>query len=280
LRLLATRHREFVTHARVGGDAQCPYGLTACGFNFDAGKSVFPEHLGSIEELVMWRYVVAGGLVWESGHRQVRIDPGMVLATHQPAAARLIVAAEGVSVIWILMPGPLARGYFDQITARFGPVHALAPASAPVRLAEELVRIVRAGRSRPPFFWAEHAYRFLSAWHQHLDRHRPPLRRLLAMTPESLRVLPSLPRTVKSLAGQLGYSPSYLSRQITKRWKETPGRLLRELRLGEAARRLCHSSDTVQVIAAHAGYASAPAFITAFKKAWGRTPLAYRHEHR
>lgn len=280
LHLAAARRKEFTAHPRVAGDALCPYRLVACGFNFDAGKSVFPEYLASIEELVIWRYVVAGGMLWETGHQQVRLDPGMVLATHQPSAARLVVAPEGVFVLWILIQGPPAREYFDQITARFGPVHAMAPASAPVRLAEELVRAVRSGRPRSPFFWSERAYRCLSAWHQHLDRHRPPLRRLLAMTPRSLRLLPSVPRTVKSFARQLGYSPSYLTRQISKRWKATPGRLLREIRLDEASRRLLHSSDSVQGIAARAGYASVPAFITAFKQAFGSTPLAYRHEHR
>jgi AraC-like DNA-binding protein len=280
LHLAAARRKEFATHPRISGDASCPYRLVAGGFNFDAGRSVFPEYLASIDELVIWRYVVAGSLLWESGQQQVRLDPGMVLATHQPSAARLVVAAEGVSVLWILFRGLPVREYFDQITARFGPVHALAPMSAPVRLAEELVRAVRGNRPRSPFFWSEHVYRFLSAWHQHLDQHRPPLHRLLAMAPKALRLLPSVPRTVKSFARQLGYSPSYLTRQIAKRWKDTPGRLLREIRLGDAAHRLIHSADSVQGIAARAGYASVPAFITAFKRAHGRTPLAYRHEHR
>jgi AraC-like DNA-binding protein len=280
LRLAAARRKEFSAHPRVAGDALCPYRLVACGFNFDAGRSVFPEYLASIGELVIWRYVVAGGILWESGQQQVRLEPGMVLATHQPSPARLVVAADGVFVLWILFEGLPAREYFDQIIARFGPAHALAPTSAPVRLAEELVRAVRANRPRSSFFWSEHAYRWLSSWHRHLDRHRPPLHRLLAMTPKTLRLLSAVPRTVKSFARQLGYSPSYLTRQIAKRWKDTPGRLLREIRLGEAARRLVHSADSVQGIAARAGYASVPAFITAFKRAYGRTPLAYRHEHR
>jgi hypothetical protein len=148
LRLAAARRKEFSAHPRVAGDALCPYRLVACGFNFDAGRSVFPEYLASIGELVIWRYVVAGGILWESGQQQVRLEPGMVLATHQPSPARLVVAADGVFVLWILFEGLPAREYFDQIIARFGPAHALAPTSAPVRLAEELVRAVRANRPR------------------------------------------------------------------------------------------------------------------------------------
>lgn len=280
LKLAAAHRKEFVTHARVTGDALCPYRLLAGGFSFDAGKSVFPEHLWSGEGLVIWRYVVAGGFRWESGHQRVQIGAGMVFAAHQPTAARLIVAPEGLTVIWLLMLGAPAREYFDQIAGRFGAAQALAPSSPPVRLAEELVQAVRSGRARSPFFWSEHTYRFLSAWHRHLTRHRPPLHRLLTTPPESLRRHVALPRTVKSFAGQVGYSASHLTRQLAKRWKDTPGRLLRDMRLEEASRRLCHGGESVQAIAAHAGYASAPAFITAFKKAFGKTPLVYRREHR
>ena len=85
---------------------------------------------------------------------------------------------------------------------------------------------------------------------------------------------------MKSFAVQLGYSPAHFSRQLAKKWKDTPGRLLRELRLRQAAQLLRNTEERVQTIAAKTGYASVPAFITAFKKAHGRTPLDYRHAQR
>lgn len=212
LGLVAARRQELITHTRVTGDARCPYRLLAGGFSFDAGKSVFPEHLWSGEGLAIWRYVVAGGFRWEVGHQRLHVGPGTVVAAHQPMPARLIVAPEGLSVIWLLLPGAPAREYFDQIVGRFGAVQALAPTSAPVRLAEELVRAARSGRPRSPFFWSEHTYRFLSTWHRHLTRHRAPLHRLLATSPAALQRHVALPRTVKGFAGQVGYSASHLTR--------------------------------------------------------------------
>ena len=52
------------------------------------------------------------------------------------------------------------------------------------------------------------------------------------------------------------------------------------LRLRQAAQLLRNTEERVQTIATKTGYASVPAFITAFKKAHGRTPLDYRHAQR
>jgi AraC-like DNA-binding protein len=280
LRLSAATTKEVVLHPRSAGEASCPYRLAACGFNFDPPKEVFREYLASIDELVIWRYVVAGSLLWNSGDCRTRVGPGTVLATHQPAPTRVVVSPEGACVLWVLLVGRPAIAYFDQIVARFGRSHSLPSRSEPVKRAEQLVRLVRAGRPRSPFFWSEQCYLWLSAYHRHLETHRIPLQKVVSLPERTLRLLPSLPRTVKSFAVQLGYSPSYFSRQLARKWKNTPGRLLRELRLREASRLLLHSSDRVQVIAARTGYASVPAFITAFKRVYGRTPLDFRHAKR
>ncbi len=280
LGLPAATGKGCVMRPRLAGDAACPYVVAACGFNFDPPKTVFREYLASIDELVIWRYVVAGSFLWDAGECQLRIGPGTVLATHQPAPTRLVISSEGVCVLWVLCVGAPAIGYFDQIVARFGRSHSLPLTSEPVRRAEELVRQVRANRRQSPFFWSERCYLWLSAYHRHLETHRIPLQRLASKPEQTIRLFPSLPRTVKSFAVQLGYSPAHFSRQVAKKWKDSPGRLLREIRLGQASRLLIHGSERVQAIAAKVGYASVPAFITAFKKAYGRTPLDFRHAHR
>jgi AraC-like DNA-binding protein len=265
---------------RVSGDAVCPFVLAACGYNFDPPKQVFREYLASIDELVMWRYVVDGSFLWDSGECQVRIGPGTVLATHQPAPTRLVISNEGVTVLWVLCVGRPAIQYVDQIVGRFGRTHSLPPLSEPVRRAEELVRLVRSNRPSSAFSWSEQCYLWLSSYHRHLEVHRVPLQQIAARPAQAVRLLPALPRTVKSFATQLGYSPAHFSRQVARKWKDTPGRLLRELRLREAARLLLHGTERVQAIAGRTGYSSVPAFITAFKRSYGRTPLDYRHAHR
>ena len=280
LSLSAARGKGPAMRPRFSGDASCPFLLAACGFNFDPPKQVFREYLASIDELVIWRYVVAGSFLWNSGDCRQRIGPGMVLTTHQPAPTRLVISNEGVCVLGVLCVGKPALAYFDQIVARFGRSHTLPQQSEPVRRAEELVRQVRANRQRSPFFWSEQCFLWLSIYHRHLEEHRRSMPRLSALSSPSSRLFSTMPRTVKSYAAQLGYSPSHFSRQIAKKWKDSPGRLLREIRLRHASRLLVNSVDRVQLVAEKAGYSSVPAFITAFKKAYGQTPLSYRHAHR
>ncbi len=280
LGLSAATGKSVVMHPRRSGEANCPYLLAACGFNFDPPKQIFREYLASIDQLVIWRYVVSGSLFWDSGDCRVRMGPGTVLATHQPAQTRLVVSSEGACVLWVLCVGEPVIAYFDQIVACFGRTHQLPPTSEPVKRAEELVRLVRANRPRSPFFWSEQCYLWLSAYHRHLDTHKLSLQKVVTLPEQTFRLLPGLPRTVKSFAVQLGYSPAHFSRQLAKKWKKPPGRLLRELRLREASRLLLDSSDRVQDIASKTGYLSVPAFITAFKRHYGKTPLEYRHAKR
>lgn len=62
---------------RISGSAECPFMLAACGYNFDPPKQVFREYLASIDELVIWRYVIAGSFLWTAGDTQLRVGPGM-----------------------------------------------------------------------------------------------------------------------------------------------------------------------------------------------------------
>jgi AraC-like DNA-binding protein len=280
LGLSAATDKSVTMHPRHSGEAHCPFLLAACGFNFDPPKQVFREYLASIDELVIWRYVVDGSLLWDSGDCRVRVGPGTVLATHQPAQTSLVVSSEGACVLWVLCVGKPAIAYFDLIISCFGRTHYLPSHSEPVKRAEELVRLVRANRPRSPFFWSEQCYLWLSAYHRHMDTHKTSLKEVVALPEQTFGLLPGLPRTVKSFAVQLGYSPSHFSRQLARKWKKTPGLLLRELRLREASRLLLGSSDRVQDIAAKTGYQSVPAFITAFKRLHGKTPLEYRHAKR
>lgn len=272
--------KEQTLHPKLTDEASCPFQLAACGYSFDPPKQVFRESLAAIDELVIWRYVVAGSFLWDTGNSQLRLGSGSVLMTRQPEPTRLVISSEGACILWVLCVGKPTLDYCDQIAARFGRTQSLPPTSQPVRQAEELVRLVRSKRAHSAFFWSERAYLWLSSYHRHLETHQPPLRRLLAKPEHALRLLPGLPRTVKSFAAQLGYSPSHFSRQIAKKWKGSPGKLLREIRLRQAVQLLLHSADRIQTIAEKTGYASVPAFITAFKKAHGSTPLVFRRSRR
>jgi hypothetical protein len=151
LGLAADFNKEQTLHPQVAGDSGCPFQLAACGYNFDQPKQVFRESLAAIDELVIWRYVVAGSFLWDTGNTQLRLGAGSVLMTRQPSPKRLVIACEGACMLWVLCVGKPALDYCDQIAARFGRTQFLPATSEPIRRAEELVRLVRSKRPRSPF---------------------------------------------------------------------------------------------------------------------------------
>lgn len=257
----------------------CRYELRKCGFTVNRPRRVTTDFINAISDQVIWRYAVSGAATWEVGEQRVPVGPGTVLAMRQPTRGRLVAGPEGVGVLWIVLQGA-AIGYLLEIVERFGQVHTLLPRSEPVRRAEELVRLTRSGRALSPFEWSERTYHFLSAWHRQLEEHRASTRTLLRAAAHDSRRLSFAPRTVKNFAAQLGYSSSYLTRRIARYWNETPGRVLRRARLEDSARLLRETAEPIHVIAGKVGYASVPAFTTAFKRHFGATPRAYRRENR
>lgn len=269
-----------VSRTRFDTDVTCRYMARHCGFSRTEQATVMNESLSAINEQGMWRYIVRGTATWMLGERRIPLVPGVVIATRQPSRGRLLLPDAPVEMIWITLQGAAAMDYFNHITGRFDPIHPLPLTSAPVRLAEELVRAARQNRPRSPFFWSERTFLWLSAWHHHLERHRPRLLPHVQVRPADARELLTTVRSVKSFAAQVGYSPSHLTRLIGRSWRETPGKVFRRVRLEEAARRLRDTSDSVGMVAGTTGYSSVPAFITAFKGKFGLTPAVYRRSRR
>ncbi len=80
------------------------------------------------------------------------------------------------------------------------------------------------------------------------------------------------PINLKLVADKCGVSREHFIRQFTGRYHESPGALLRRLRL-EQARAMLGSTDTdVESIALASGYASANTFCRAFRQKFGHSP--------
>jgi AraC-like DNA-binding protein len=84
--------------------------------------------------------------------------------------------------------------------------------------------------------------------------------------------------TVAELAGEAGLSRAALARRFTDAVGQPPMTFLAEHRLSLAADLLCQPAETVTSVAAKVGYASPYAFSSAFKRARGVSPRAYRLE--
>ncbi|MCX6937960.1 MAG: AraC family transcriptional regulator [Verrucomicrobia bacterium] len=86
------------------------------------------------------------------------------------------------------------------------------------------------------------------------------------------------PINLKQLADRCGISREHFIRQFTKRYGESPGAVLRGLRLTQAEILLNATDADVESVALANGYASANTFRRAYRQIYGRSPRAL-HKH-
>lgn len=91
---------------------------------------------------------------------------------------------------------------------------------------------------------------------------------------------PGLPPSIKELAGTLGISPSHLRARFRASCGVSIGRHLRRLRLERAGGLLRLGPQRVAEIAEQCGFGSIYSFSRAFRRAYGMSPLAFRHSGR
>lgn len=80
------------------------------------------------------------------------------------------------------------------------------------------------------------------------------------------------PINLKGVAEKCGVSREHFIRQFTRRYRESPGALLRRLRLEQARAMLAATDTDVETIALASGYASANTFCRAYRLKFGRSP--------
>ncbi|MEI8195864.1 MAG: helix-turn-helix transcriptional regulator, partial [Phycisphaerae bacterium] len=134
---------------------------------------------------------------------------------------------------------------------------------------------------RSAHFWSEKLFLWLSAWWQSAQQHqRSDWNFMPLSTLKPTHVVASPPQTIKDFASRMGYSRSYLTRKLSRQWLRSPGMVLREVRLNEAAKLLRTTKLSVGEIAASVGYSAPSGFGRAFMQHYRQSPRAYRHTHR
>jgi AraC-like DNA-binding protein len=168
---------------------------------------------------------------------------------------------------------------FDFIVHQFGMFHTLPPECSAVKQATKIARLVEKQPHRSPHVWSQHTFGFLNSWWECAQKSCGSVSSILNESPHSSRLIGLGARNVKSLAEQLGFSRSHLSRKLKWQWDRPPGAVLRKLRIDEAAKLLRTSNLNIGLIAVKLGFSAPSAFTRAFKKAYGTGPLAYRAAH-
>jgi len=163
------------------------------------------------------------------------------------------------------------KPWFERLRAEFGPVVRMPLDGEAATLLAETLTCVRERSFRDRFQETERLHQLLVAlyreqvastqtldpieygWHQLRDHFRSPL-------------------NLKEVAARCGVSREHFIRAFGRRYGESPGELLRRLRLEHARRMLRATQIPVQDVALACGFADANTFGRAFRQRYGLTP--------
>lgn len=215
-----------------------------------------------------------GSVRCELGRRSVALSPGTLVwfRPGQLAARRRARSAGADRLLLLVLGGEAANSHASFLERRFGSVLSLGLNDEPLLAASKLAQERAADAACPE----RPAHDWLVVVHRHLEAHRLRLAAIFDLDPDDPRLRAFAGFTIKQLASSLGYSRTYLSRILEARWGQPPGRVLRRQRLELAADLLTTTSDAVSQIAERAGFDSASAFCSSFRRLYGRSPGLYR----
>jgi len=258
------------------------YRLFQCGLLHRPEYRVHDNSLNTMEYLGVWLLTLGGQGRFETGGSVHELEPGVVLNFNQPSFSRWQTPRDckrwdrlAVYFTW-----EIAMGYFNHLQRRYGSVHRMRRDSVPALIAAEMVRRSRSRRVYSVQAWSRLGFRFLTEWHRWLQAQVASrnARPVTLFTESSL--VSYQPRTIKNFAKRIGYSRPYLSKRLREQWDTSPGKVMRRVRMEEAAMILRGTNRRVAFIAQRVGFRSVAAFCRSFKRLYGQSPLRYRHQQR
>lgn len=255
----------------------------ACGIN--DYLTTPPPHamfMDAMEPQGCWEYVLMGTVHYRVGSERHRVEAGEALVTRRPDPGWMLRPVKGtpVQTLWITVTGEMALRMFDYLHIKFGQIQQFPRESRVVRLVRQIVYLVRQQAKRPAHFWSEKTFHFMNEWWRHAQESYRQRDRKALDAIEPSRLISYAPKSVKNFATEMGYSRAYLTRKLSQQWKRPPGRVLREVRLQDAASLLRTTRLTISEIATKVGYATSASFSRAFLKHYRQSPRDYRNENR
>lgn len=234
--------------------------------------------LNALEPEGCWLYTLSGHGVYRWGTQRRMIGEGHSLTYRSPDRGQLNLEKSGLPWRYycIHVCGEQALRMFDYVLERFGMFQQLPSDCAAVRQAARLVRLTQEQPHRSAHFWSQQTFRWLDALWECSEQYAPPIHSALHEPPHTSRLISFSAGSVKGMAEQLGYSRSYLTRKLRWQWDQSPGSVLRRVRLEEASRLLRTTDMKIGDVATKLGFAAASVLTRAFKKSYGLTPLVYR----
>ncbi len=176
-------------------------------------------------------------------------------------------------------PGTSVVGVFRTIRADFGSVVRMAPDGEAGALFEEIYRRIRTADFVDRYQESELIYRLFVALYReqvHGTRDEDPIEFGRHLLRARFRGAINL----KTVARQCGVTREHFIRAFSERFRETPGAMLRGLRLEHARTMLLATELSIAQVATASGFTSATNFCRAFRAAYGVSPGRERAKHR
>jgi AraC-like DNA-binding protein len=234
--------------------------------------------MDAMEIAGIWEYVISGAIQYRLGSEVHRVEAGQVLVTRRPDPGWMLrpVKDTTVQTIWFGVMGQQAMDMFDYLHLQFGQIYAIPRQSKTIKMALELIRQVAINPKRSAHEWSMHTFRWMDQWWQDAKANQTRIGNAQLSAIDPSRLISYTPRTIKNFANEVGYSRSYLTRKLSKQWLRSPGKVLREVRLEEAAKLLRTTRLSITEVAHKVGYTSVAGFSRAFSQRFDKTPSAYR----
>ncbi len=253
-----------------------------CGIN--DFRTTPPPHamfMDAIEPHGCWEYVLSGTIYYRNGTERQRIETGEALVTRRPDPGWMLRPVRDVPVqtIWITITGELGLRIFDFLHQKFGKIQRF-PQDAPVVvMLRRLVKMVQRQPHDEALVWSERSYRWMNAWWRDSLANQFPRGSSVVGSIEPSRLTSYAPGSVKNFAAAMGYSRAYLTRKLSQQWQRSPGKVLREVRLQDAATMLRSTGMSISEVALKVGYSTNAAFSRAFRQHFKQSPRQYRHDN-
>lgn len=232
---------------------------------------------GDPDQLVLQRTLTGAGFFRDAaGEHLVPAHHAMLFTQREPTRYGYPAGATEPYRLRFLAFSPTGvRLLFDRIRADFGSVVRLPEESEAAALFDELFEGVRGRKLRDRFHESELIYRLLIALYREQvqgSRERDPVEFGLHFLRSHFRS----PINLKGVAAKCGITREHFIRAFRARYRESPGALLRRLRLEHADTMLAATELGVAEIARASGFGSANTFGRAYRARFGRSPAARR----
>jgi len=222
---------------------------------------------------------LAGAAYFEDARGRRLVPPGWAMLFTHREASRYGLPPESTEPYRLrylsLSAGSSVVGLFQRLREDFGSVVRMAADDEAGALFEEIFRRSRTRAFADRYQESELIYRLLVALYReqvHGTRDEDPIE----FGSHLLRARFRGPINLKTVARQCGVTREHFIRAFSERFGQTPGAMLRQLRLEHARTMLEATELPVAAVAAASGFSSATTFCRAFRVAFGVTPAAVR----